>query len=149
MSSFYSYPYTDFAEQSGKITLSTGPVIVNKEGTKVLLHISETTHQYQFIGGRYDDTLNFRENALACAREVTGENKITLSPKDPLVLLGEIIHQHDEEKIMLIHYLGSIEDEENVGEAQWFTHEEVTMLDAENKTSSENVKIATDFFLVK
>lgn len=50
---------------------------------------------------------------------------------------------------MLVHYLGSIEDEENVGEAQWFTREEVTMLDAENKTSSENVKIATDFFLAK
>ena len=149
MSTIYSYPYTDFAEQSGKITLSTGPVIVNKEGTKVLLHLSETTHQYQFIGGRYDDTLNFRENALARAQEVIGENKITLSEKDPLILLGEIIREHNEEKIMLVHYLGSIEDEENIGKAQWFTHEEVTILDAENKTSSENVKIATDFFLSK
>lgn len=149
MSFIYSYPYSDFADQTGKITISTGPVIVNKAGDKVLLHISDTTHQYQFIGGKYDDTMNFRDNAIARAHEVTGADKITLSGDDPLILMGDIIRGHAEEKILLVHYLGWIQDEENIGTAKWFTREEVTLLDAENKTSSENVKIATDYFLGK
>lgn len=150
MTTLYNYPYTSLEGIPGKAIISTGPVIINTTRDKVLLHISETTRKYQFIGGRYDDTLSARENALARAREVVGsENLITLTQDDPLLLMGEIEREGHEQKIVLMHYLAHIADETNVGEAKWFSQEEVTMLDAENKTSSENIKIATDYFLSK
>lgn len=70
MSTIFSHPYSDFAGHIGAFTISTGPVIVSQAGDTVLLHISSSTHRYQFIGGRLDDSLSFRENALMRAREV-------------------------------------------------------------------------------
>lgn len=70
MSTIFSHPYSDFAGHNGGFTISTGPVIINQTGDTVLLHISSSTHKYQFIGGRLDDSLSFRENALVRAREV-------------------------------------------------------------------------------
>lgn len=149
MTTIFSYPYIDLTEVSGKITISTGPVIVSKAWDKVLLHISETTHKYQFIGGRLDDNLNFRENAIARAKEVIGNNVITLSDTDPLIIKGTIERDGHDEDIILIHYLGSICDEESIENARWFSLNEVILLDAENKTSSENIKIASEHFLRK
>ena len=70
MSTIFSHPYSDFAGYIGAFTISTGPVIISQTGDTVLLHISSSTHKYQFIGGRLDDSLSFRENALMRAREV-------------------------------------------------------------------------------
>jgi hypothetical protein len=52
-----------------------------------------------------------------------------------------------EENIVLIHYLANIEDETDIQDAEWFSLDEVMILDAENKTSSENVRIASVYFL--
>jgi hypothetical protein len=54
-----------------------------------------------------------------------------------------------EEYLVLIHYLASIDDGSDIGEARWFTLGEVMLLDAENKTSSENIRIASSYFLTK
>ena len=70
MSTIFSHPYSDFAGHIGAFTISTGPVIVNQSEDKILLHISSSTNKYQFIGGRLDDSLSFRGNALIRAREV-------------------------------------------------------------------------------
>ena len=70
MSIIFSHPYSDFTGHIGAFTISTGPVIVSKDGNKVLLHISSSTNKYQFIGGRLDDSLSFRENALMRTQEV-------------------------------------------------------------------------------
>ena len=61
--------------------------------------------------------------------------------------MGLIERDGNEENIVLIHYLGTIKDETAVGEAQWFTLSEILILDAENKTSSENIRIASTYFL--
>ncbi len=111
------------------------------------MHISKETKKYQFIGGRFDDALNFRENALIRAQEIIWDNPISLSDEAPLVLMGMIERDGNEENIVLIHYLGTIEDETAVGEAKWFTLSEILILDAENKTSSENIRIASTYFL--
>ena len=70
MSTIFSHSYSDFSGHIGAFTISTGPVIVSKNDAKILLHISSSTNKYQFIGGRLDDSLSFRENALMRAREV-------------------------------------------------------------------------------
>ena len=149
MSIIYSYPCIQLNGVKERITISTGPIIKNKAGNKVLLHLSGTTKKYQFIWGRLDDSLNFRENALTKAREVIGDTTIILSEEDPLILTGMIDRDGNEENILLIHYIGTIENEDAIGEAKWFNLEEVLLLDAENKTSSENVRIASQHFLQK
>lgn len=78
-----------------------------------------------------------------------GDTTIILSEEDPLILTGMIDRDGNEENILLIHYIGTIENEDAIGEAKWFNLEEVLLLDAENKTSSENVRIASQHFLQK
>ena len=72
---------------------------------------------------------------------------ITLDPMEPLILVGKIDRDGREENILLIHYLASIADETQIGDAAWFTRSEIMILDAENKTSSENIRIASEYFL--
>ena len=74
---------------------------------------------------------------------------ITLDPMEPLILVGKIDRDGREENIVLIHYLASIIDETQIVDAAWFTMEEIMLLDAENKTSSENIRIASEYFLTK
>jgi uncharacterized membrane protein affecting hemolysin expression len=80
---------------------------------------------------------------------VIGDTEVTLIKQDPLIITGMIDKEGDEENIVLIHYLASITDESAIGDAQWFSLEEVMILDAENKTSSENVRIASSHFLTR
>jgi hypothetical protein len=148
MSIIYSYPCTTLYSAPEKITISTGPVIIDKKKGKVLLHVSPDTGKYQFIWGRLDDTLNFRENALKRAQEVIGDNPITLDATEPLIIFWTIEKEGYEENILLVHYLGTIEHEEDIGEADWFSLDEIILLDAENKTSSENIRIASQHFLL-
>ncbi len=149
MAIIHSYPCTLLDGQEEKITISTGPVIIDTSGEKILLHISTTTGKYQFIGWRLDDTISLRENALIRAREVIGSTLIMLDQVEPLILMGKIDREWREENILLIHYLASITDETQIGDAAWFTMEEIMLLDAENKTSSENIRIASEYFLRK
>jgi len=64
MTTFFCTPCIDFSGIAGIFTIATGPVVVNRAGTKILLHIGQSTGKWQFIGGRYVDTMTFRENAL-------------------------------------------------------------------------------------
>jgi hypothetical protein len=61
--------------------------------------------------------------------------------------MGMIERDGNDENLVLMHYLAHIEDEDNIGEAKWCTLHEVMILDAENKTSSENIRIASIHFL--
>lgn len=61
--------------------------------------------------------------------------------------MDEVDLREEEEQALLIHYKAGIADETNIGEAQWFTLEEVTMLDAKEETSSSNVRIVSERFL--
>jgi hypothetical protein len=149
MAILYSYPCTNLNGSNEKITISTWPVVMNQAGTKVLLHIGTSTGKYQFIGWRLDDSLSPRENALMRAREVLWDRDISLIERDPLVINGMIERDGNEENLILIHYLASITDEANIGDAEWSSLEEVILLDAENRTSSENVRIASIYFLTK
>lgn len=149
MSTIFSHPYSDFAGHNGGFTISTGPVIINQTGDTVLLHISSSTHKYQFIGGRLDDSLSFRENALVRAREVVWDNTITLTADDPTILIDTIVRDGKEERILLIHYRAHIEDEINIGEAKWFTLAEIESLHNNGNTSSPNILIASQHFLFK
>ncbi len=149
MSTIFSHPYSDFAGHNGGFTISTGPVIINQTGDTVLLHISSSTHKYQFIGGRLDDSLSFRENALVRAREVVWDNTITLTADDPTILIDTIVRDGRDEQIFLIHYRAHIEDEINIGEAKWFTLAEIESLHNNGNTSSPNILIASQHFLFK
>lgn len=76
-----------------------------------------------------DDRLSFRENALMRAREVVGDNSIELSDDNPTILFDMIQRDGKEEQILLIHYRASIANEEKLGNAEWFTFEQIEELD--------------------
>ena len=147
MTTFFCIPTFDFTGEKSQFTIATGPVVINRTHDKVLLHVWESTGKWQFIWGRYDDTLTFRENAIKKAEEVIGNNHITLLESEPVVLFDIIDLHWYEEKTLLIHYKANIADETNIGLCQWFSLEEIRMLDAKNETSSENVKIISEQFL--
>lgn len=63
MTEFYKYYTKDFEGNDNKITIASGPVVINEEG-KFLLHVSQNTGKYQFIGGRLDDKKSVIENAI-------------------------------------------------------------------------------------
>ncbi len=148
MTTFFSIPTLDFSGEIHKLTISTGPVVMDHARNKILLHKSSTTLKWQFIWGRYDDSLTFRENALERAREVVGDNMVTLiDTEHPIILLDMIDRWWYEEQILLVHYSATIADEDDTWEAQWFSLDEIVMLDAKNETSSENIKIVSEHFL--
>lgn len=92
--------------------------------------------------------MTFRESALHHGHIVVWDNQITLVDEEhPVLLMDEVDLREEEEQALLIHYKAGIADETNIGEAQWFTLEEVTMLDAKEETSSSNVRIVSERFL--
>lgn len=148
MTTFFCIPALDFTGAAAQFTIATGPVIVNTSHDKVLLHKWESTGKWQFIGGRYDDSLTFRENALEKAHEVLWDNTVTLHDTEhPIVILDTIDLRGYEEKTLLVHYQATIQDEGNIGDCAWFSLDEIRMLDAKNETSSENVKMVSEQFL--
>lgn len=52
-----------------------------------------------------------------------------------------------DEKTLLIHYKATLADDNTIGDCNWFTLDEIRMLDAKNETSSENVKMVSEKFL--
>lgn len=148
MTTFFCVPALDFTGTSSQFTIATGPIIVNRAHDKILLHKWESTGKWQFIGGRYDDSTTFRENALEKASEVLWDNAVTLiDTEHPVVVFDTIDLRGYEEKTLLIHYKATIADEENIWECQWFSLDAIRMLDAKNETSSENVKMVSEQFL--
>ena len=92
--------------------------------------------------------MTFRECALHHAHEIVGDNRVTLMDEEhPILLMDEVDLREEEEQVLLIHYKAQIEDESSIGDASWFTLEEVTMLDAKEETSSSNVRIVSERFL--
>lgn len=61
--------------------------------------------------------------------------------------MDEIDLREEEEQVLLIHYKATIENEKNVGEATWFTLDEIKMLDAKEETSSSNIRIVSEKLL--
>jgi hypothetical protein len=149
MATIFSHPYSDFSGNTGRFTISTGPVIVNQAGDRILLHVSSSTRKYQFIGGRLDDSLSFRENALMRAREVVWDNPITLTMDDPTILIDTIIRNELEEMILLLHYKAHIKDESDIWETRWLSLTEIEELHDNWNTSSPNILIASRRFLSK
>ena len=147
MSVIFSHPCSDFSGTSGKITISTGPVIIHSSDNTVLLHISSSTEKYQFIGWRLDDTLSFRENALLRAQEVVGSNQIILSDDTPVILLDIIERNGVEENMLLVHFRASLSDESDIGEAKWFTLDQIYELASQDMISSPNIVICSEHFL--
>jgi hypothetical protein len=130
MSTHFQLPFSNFSGQSSLLTIATGPVILSQDRTRVLLHISSTTQKYQFVGGRLDDTLSFRDNALERAYEVISrENTISLDERDPCIFMDQIDQNGVNKTVLLIHYLAQIRDEVMVGDANWFTLNEVRVLE--------------------
>lgn len=91
--------------------------------------------------------MTFRENALHHGKEVIGDTPITLLDEEHPILLMDEVDLREEEQVLLIHYKASIGDEKNIGDARWFTLDEVTMLDAKEETSSSNVRIVSEKYL--
>ncbi|GAB0174555.1 MAG: hypothetical protein HHAS10_04340 [Candidatus Altimarinota bacterium] len=148
MTTFYCLPCSDFSHNTFPFTIATGPVVISKNKEKVLLHQSHATGKWQFIGGRYNDHMTFRESALHHGQEVVGNNTITLLDEEhPVLLMDEVDLREEEEQVLLIHYKALIDDESNIGDASWFTLDEVMMLDAKEETSSSNIRIITEKFL--
>ena len=143
----YANPYTRFDETKGQITIATWPVIVSKDGERVLLHTSTETQKWQFIGGRLHDDESIRSNALARAREVVGDTVVQLLDLPPLVILDTLERKWVMEDILLMHFKAEIEDESRIGSAAWYTLPEVQDLHDTGQTSSPNVLVATKEFL--
>lgn len=92
--------------------------------------------------------MTFRESALHHGQEVVGKNTITLLDEEhPVLIMDEVDLREEEEQVLLIHYRATIADESNIGDASWFTLDEVMMLDAKEETSSSNVRIISERFL--
>ena len=112
MTTFFCVPALDFSGIESQFTIATGPVVLNHAHDKILLHRGESTAKWQFIGGRYDDSITFRENALDKASVVLGDNRVTLIDTEHPVIVFDTIDLHGyEEKTLLIHYKASIADE--------------------------------------
>jgi len=73
---------------------------------------------------------------------------ITLIDEEhPVVVFDTIDLNGYEEKTLLIHYKATIDDEEKIGDAKWYTLDEIRLLDAMNQTSSSNVRIVSEQLL--
>jgi uncharacterized protein (DUF1778 family) len=56
--------------------------------------------------------MTFRENALHHAKDVVGDNSITLLDEEhPTLLMDEVDLREEEEQVLLIHFKASIGDE--------------------------------------
>lgn len=92
--------------------------------------------------------MTFCENALAHAKAEIASNTVTLiAPEHPVIVHDTIDLKGYEEKTLIIHYLATIADEENIGSARWFSLSEIEILDAKNETSSANVRIVAEQIL--
>jgi hypothetical protein len=148
MNNIFAYNYVGFEGETWKITICSGPVIINSEW-KLLLHISSSTKKYQFIWGRLNDSESLQENALSRAKEVLGHSEISLILEAPLCIHWEILRDWKTEKLVLFHYKAKLTDESSIWDAVWKTLSEIKELEKQDMLSSKNVVIASKYFLEK
>lgn len=148
MTEIFSYPYKNLDGSEWNTNLISGPVIINSSG-KILLHIWSSTGKYQFIWGRMNDNSSLRENAINRAEEVLWHRNITLENLEPLCVTWEIERDWKSEKITLFHYQAKLDDETDIWEAEWKSLDEIEELWKQNMLSSQNIIIASKYFLEK
>lgn len=148
MTDIFSYPLNKLDGWNWKITICSGPIIISSQKT-ILVHISSSTDKYQFIWGRLDDTTSLRENAINRWEEVLWHKNITLSSDDPLCIAWEIERDWESEEVVLFHYEAILKDENEIWEGEWKTLDELEELSKKEMLSSENVLIASRYFLGK
>lgn len=148
MNDIFSYDYIGLDKTDWKITICSGPVIIDQQW-KILLHISSSTGKYQFIWGRLNDSESLQQNALSRGAEVLWHQDISLLSREPLCIHGEINRNWQVEKLVLFHYLAKLNDESSIWEAEWKTLEEIEDLQSKDMLSSENILIASKHFLEK
>ena len=146
MTSIFSYPSKTFMWEDTQITLCSWPVVISHD-KKILVHISSSTWKYQFIGGRLDVWLSLLENAYSRASEVLERNNIIISEVPPLCLHWEILREDQKEQLILFHFKASLKDESHTWEAVWKTLEELEELWKADMLSSNNILIASKYFL--
>lgn len=146
MPDLYHYNSKNFANEDVTLTIASGPVVKNEEG-KFLLHLSPSTEKYQFAGGRLDDAKSPQQTAIDKTFEDLG-TKITLESNEPFVVADKIDRDGKKELMVLIHYLAKLEEGStpNKGEFGWFSLDEISELEKQNKVSSPNVLIACKHF---
>lgn len=76
-----------------------------------------------------------------------GSNTIILNENNPTVLLDTIERDGKKENILLIHFKARIIDEVNIGDARWFTLDQIYDLRDQDIISSPNVLICSEYFL--
>ncbi len=147
MAMIYHLPAKNFSADTERLTVCSGPVVLNKDATQVLVHIGEETEKYQFIWGRLDSKLSLIENALERANEVLPRENITITDDEPLSVIWEIKRHGHKEAIVLFHFPAQLSDEKNIWEAEWKTLWEIEQLAARDMLASNNVLIAAEHFM--
>lgn len=146
MTDFYHYKIRDFKSNSLTTTIASGPVIINNK-KEFLLHRAKSTGKFQFSGGRVDDNLSFKENAVFRPFEDLGI-EIELFDNDPFVIIDEIKRDGVKEILTLIHYLGKLKKNSLPvkGEWSWVSLEEIQEMNKIGELSSPNIILACEHF---
>lgn len=91
MTTFFCTPCESFTCEKIQFTIATALVIRNREKNKILMKKGKSTEKWQFIGGRYDDKMSFRENAENYAEKILGhKNTKILNKEEPILLFDTI-----------------------------------------------------------
>ncbi len=91
MTTFFCTPCENFTGEKIQFTIATALVICNREKNKILMIKGQSTEKWQFIGGRYDDKMSFRENAENYAEKNLGhKNTKILNKEEPILLFDTI-----------------------------------------------------------
>lgn len=101
MIEFRHYQAIDQNSKPAKITIASGPVII--EDNKVLLDKHGEDPFWKFPGGAQKEEYSFRENAIREAKQELGI-EVELQG-EPLVLVLERREGENKEYVVLIHYL--------------------------------------------
>ena len=148
MTDFYHSNAVNFNGEPIKYTNATGPVLINEEN-KIFLHRADSTGKHQFIGGRLDDSMSPKENAIHRAKEDLGLEVELIEKVEPFHVIDKIEREGKEETLVLTHYLAKIKkgSSPNKGEFGWFSLEEIIEMDSNNEISSPNIVLASKHFM--
>jgi ADP-ribose pyrophosphatase YjhB (NUDIX family) len=146
MVNFYNYRAHNFKGKPVNLTIASGPVIFNDK-KEFLLHRSESSGKYQFIGGRLDCKKTLRENAIF--RAAQEGFKVLLKEVEPFVIVDEIKRNKEKEIVVLIHYLAELDSKvmPESGEWGWFSIDQIKDLEKKDDVSTPNILLAAKFFL--
>jgi len=144
MVEFSHYPARDGAGKNVKITIASGPVII--EGGKVLLDKHGDSNYWKFPGGRQRDDNSFFDNAIREVKEELGIEIEIISA--PFAVIVERVENDVKEYVVLIHYLAKRLTEiikPGADIRQWAWHD-VNNLPAD---CAENIRPAVEHFKFK